>query len=323
MLLKVAEVQVGSRDNLDILNGTCMLLDEGSHRTFVTERLASKLKLRITGKEQVSLATFGTDRSSGARTLPKTCLTILTTGAPVEIEALVIPDIAPPITNYDYSGLKQFDHLRNIQLVKRPRTEQLHINILLGADYYWRFVGDHTIRGESGPIAVSSNLGGYLISGPTSDSDSDRILSTLTLVNTVIVDGPPLCMDLSQYWKLESLGVTNEETLPYEEFDVGAYSDSIQFNGKQYVAKFPWKKDHDPLPTNYAVTRARTRSMVKKLSTDERLVYDRIIKDQLQRQFIEGVTITNVNRGHYLPHYGVAKDSVTTPSPENSKLLQL
>ena len=42
--------------------------------------------------------------------------------------------------------------------------ENFEISILIGADYYWTFVEDHTIRG-TGSTTAASKLG-YLLSGP-------------------------------------------------------------------------------------------------------------------------------------------------------------
>ena len=43
--------------------------------------------------------------------------------------------------------------------------ENFEISILIGADYYWTFVEDHTIRG-TGSTTAASKLGCLLLSGP-------------------------------------------------------------------------------------------------------------------------------------------------------------
>ncbi|XP_074651589.1 uncharacterized protein LOC141906245 [Tubulanus polymorphus] len=53
--------------------------------------------------------------------------------------------------------------------------------------------------------------------------------------------------------------------------------------------------------------------MVKRLDSETRYVYNRIIEDQLSRDFIERVHDDDETRGHYLPHHSVKKDSKTTP----------
>ena len=87
----------------------------------------------------------------------------------------------------------------------------------------------------------------------------------------------------------------------------------IERRQNHYFAKLPWQSDHAPLPTNHHISQTRTRRMVQKLPPDTLQVYDRVIKDQETRGFIERVTNDDETSGHYLPHHAVKKDSVTTP----------
>ena len=44
--------------------------------------------------------------------------------------------------------------------------EELEVDIMIGADYYWSIVQNHVVRGEPhGPVAVRTRLG-YVLSGP-------------------------------------------------------------------------------------------------------------------------------------------------------------
>ena len=39
-----------------------------------------------------------------------------------------------------------------------------------------------------------------------------------------------------------------------------------------YIARFPWRMHHSPLPTNYSVAEHRTRQLVRKLATKPKLL---------------------------------------------------
>ena len=80
------------------------------------------------------------------------------------------------------------------------------------------------------------------------------------------------------------------------------------------VVKFPWKEDHAPLPSNYEVCKRRTRSLARRLANTPKLMvtYDKIIKDQEKRGFVEKVNPASNLPVHYLPHHHVKKDSVIT-----------
>ena len=41
----------------------------------------------------------------------------------------------------------------------------MNVDILIGCQNYWDFIGYKQIRGESGPVAIASRLG-FVLSGP-------------------------------------------------------------------------------------------------------------------------------------------------------------
>ena len=40
-----------------------------------------------------------------------------------------------------------------------PRDRNMPVSILVGADFYYDIVTDTTVRGEEGPVALSSRIG--------------------------------------------------------------------------------------------------------------------------------------------------------------------
>ncbi|XP_063418161.1 uncharacterized protein LOC134700945 [Mytilus trossulus] len=117
-------------------------------------------------------------------------------------------------------------------------------------------------------------------------------------------------LNLERFWELESLGAdsntTDGETVDFKETD---QKSAIEFREHKYIAKLPWKPDHEPLPTN--VTKRRTENVIRKLSEDPKMlkVYGQIIKDQERRGFIEKVKDFNISKGivQYIPHHPVKK----------------
>ncbi|CAB3979520.1 Hypothetical predicted protein [Paramuricea clavata] len=69
---------------------------------------------------------------------------------------------------------------------------------------------------------------------------------------------------LERFWNLESIGILPDEITTHEDKFVKEYQDSsIRLVNGRYCAKLPWKPNHDPLPTNEAVARGRTRSTLQ------------------------------------------------------------
>ena len=190
------------------------------------------------------------------------------------------------------------------------REENFEISLLIGADHYWDFIEDHIIRGN-GPTAMQSKLG-YLLSGPLPTVQKP-------LSNTNILHTCTTCNEEDQqenFWNVESTDITNPKETDtgflqqYQKSSISREPDG------GYTAKFPWKYDHAPLPTNYAVCERRTRSLARRLKQVPELLekYNNIIAEQERRGFIEKIHSSAFSKHtHYIPHHAVQKASSTTP----------
>ncbi|XP_071152313.1 uncharacterized protein [Mytilus edulis] len=149
-----------------------ILFDEGAQRSFITEELAEKLKLKPTGTESVNLSGFGDNaNSTKIRHLSTGLVYLITTEGKLPIRVLIVPEIAVPMRTYVRQAAK-LTYLSGIELA-HPVTadENFEISILIGADYFWSIVQNDIIRGE-GPTAVQSKIG-YLLSGTLHSHNSD------------------------------------------------------------------------------------------------------------------------------------------------------
>ena len=108
--------------------------------------------------------------------LPVTTIEIETTnGELIPVATLIVPTLATPIQNVIPIALSAIPHLHGLKPVTSDKNYT--IPVLIGADYYWKFVQDTIIRGD-GPTAQESKLG-YLLSGPLSHSLSQAATSIL------------------------------------------------------------------------------------------------------------------------------------------------
>jgi len=84
----------------------------------------------------------------------------------VEISALNCLTICSPLP----SKVKvDYPHLEGLQLADSLDDSYGTIDILIGTDHYWDVVTGETVRGDSGPTAVSSKFG-WLLSGALRES---------------------------------------------------------------------------------------------------------------------------------------------------------
>jgi len=79
------------------------------------------------------------------------------------------------------------DHLQELQLANPvTKSNNFFISLLIGADYYWQFMGDHIVRGD-GPTAMQSKLG-YLLSGPLVIPSTSTTNTSVFHISTLVAD---------------------------------------------------------------------------------------------------------------------------------------
>ena len=160
-LLKTAITEVSS---YTIAEGH-ILFDEGAQRSFIMQQLADELHLQPTSHETISVSLFGAQVSPSRSLAVAAMFVHALDGTRLQISVLIVPKLAAPIRNSVRTHLHTVPYFKSLPLA-HPVTgdENFDISILIGADYYWQFIEDHTVRGN-GPTAVKSKLG-YLLSGP-------------------------------------------------------------------------------------------------------------------------------------------------------------
>ena len=313
VLLKTAIATVASKSYACEAN---VLFDEGSQSSFITEDVAKKLQLESHGKESLSISGFG-DKERRVRHLDYSFVYLKTSTETLPIKVLIVPEISVPLKTYT-KQMHAIPYLKGLHLAHPvTNSDDFTIELLIGADFYWSIVQDEVIRGD-GPTAIKSKIG-YLLSGPLNAyTESVPTPIPVSMMNVLTMHQREE-IDIERFWKVESMGVEEmSKTSDYDEYLNTYQETSIKHESGQYVAKLPWKEDHEPLPTNEQISRKRTINVIHRLQKDPALLdtYSEIINEQEKRGFIEKVPPNEIdtdNRVHYIPHHPVKKDSVTTP----------
>ena len=158
-----------------------VLFDTGSQRSFVTESVRKKLK-------QWFFKSF-------ERTITRLKKTILykikikgNKGLYIFIEAVLCPKICSPITNQKYNFAKNnYDHLRNIKLLKHSEGDSTSIDLLIGNDFFYSFINGNISKGQkSEPTAIENYLGGFILSGAFIDKNTNKE-SSINLSSTHVL----------------------------------------------------------------------------------------------------------------------------------------
>jgi len=146
--------------------------------------MVKELGISPTSSANISLASFSTASRKPQR-LPVTTIEIETTNGELIPVSTLVPTIAAPIQNAIPIALSSMPQLQGLELAY-PVTSNKNftISILIGVDYYWKFVQDMIIRGD-GAIAQESRLC-YLLSGPLPCSLSQSAASILLQMSSTV-----------------------------------------------------------------------------------------------------------------------------------------
>ena len=169
-----------------------LILDSGSHRSYVTERIRKSLCLKSMGKKLVSIATFGSEEPEERECHVVNLGIHLKDSATCELAMLTVPIICDnfvpvPVTlcleNYPHLNSFRSDDLAHHSLAGAPE-------VLIGSDHYWQLVTGTVVRGSDGPVAIQTKLG-WVLTGPVSVSDGSQVLASMAtfLLKTNSADG--------------------------------------------------------------------------------------------------------------------------------------
>ena len=290
-------------------------MDSGSQKSYLTQRMKDSLSLPVIGKQHLAIAAFGSSRGE-----PKQCevvrLAVRTKyGGNQELDLFVVPHICDPLTTQTVNICsKMYSHLTQLDLADITQEETLEVDMLIGSDFYWEFVTGEIIRGQSGPVAVSTTLG-WVLSGPAGKTGQRNSTVSLVTTHTLRVEGitnKELDSTLRSFWELESLGIQSPNHDPVSD----QFTNTIQMKGGRYEVSLPWREYHDPLPDNYDLSHKRLYGLLRRLKQNPAILheYDAIIQDQLKRGIVEVVEDLKdtPKMTHYLPHHAVIRQDKKT-----------
>ena len=321
ILLQTARVSIHNPNLPDTPLEVRLLLDGGSQKSYLSERARDLLNLKSYGEQSLSIATFGSlRRTKKVCPIVNVCLTLK--GYPkMSLSLYVVPTICEPLTEQPIADcIQAYPHLLGLDLADSPSpTNGLPVDLLVGADYYWKIVTGNVCRGEGGPTAIHTKLG-WVLSGPSSQGNSENSLVNLSVTHVLHIGTDPstdyaLDNQLSTFWDLESFGVAENKGSVLEEFE-----ERIRFTGERYEVSLPWKTSNAPLSPNYTLCEDRLKGLLRRLKQNPEVMreYDSTIQGQLQQGIVELAKAPNENDNskrvvHYLPHHAVIrKDKDTT-----------
>ncbi|XP_043654518.1 uncharacterized protein LOC122620904 isoform X3 [Drosophila teissieri] len=286
------------------------LIDSGSEGTFISEKLATRIKLpcqtvrtRITGLNQTSTGVSQRMCHFQMGTAAKPMLKIDTT-------ALVLPNLAGnlPTSSIDRSILGR---LPNIPLADPLFFQPSQIDLLIGADILPSVLLSGLKPNLCGSLLGQETIFGWILTGPVSTATS-RVSSFTTKIS--IESEPTMETLLTKFWEVEDLPckvVKESDNLCKENFA----RTTIRSRDGKYVVSLPFKDaEHINLGHSRSFALAQFLRNETSLKRDPILkdTYDSVIKEYIDLGHMKPVPPNTDTVNFYLPHHAVFKPESTT-----------
>lgn len=316
--LKTATIYIyGESERIKVL----CLIDGGSQRTFVSKKLVKRLRMMYLGAEWIAIGTFGSIRVSRPKLFARRKVYFggIHPGAElISLDALEEEELCSEML-YISTELGEELFQKGLQLaddrIAMKDSTLNEVSLLIGADYSARILTYHTIRHNSGTIALSSRLGSF-IQGPTGTPTAQGLPTVALIMKTIYSEdlGP----DLQAFFDLEHLGISDDgvkgkDDDPLERFD----NEGIKMTSEgHYESQLPWiPEKKEQLKSNYTQAKKRLFKMMEKLrgKMQQLQTYDSILKEYEKEGFITKISPeTSSFPQFYLPHHPVIREQSST-----------
>ena len=160
-----------------------MILDSGSHKTYITEKLAKSLKLKLSPLEKVTVATFRSDKAKLIKYRPTKLQLALRDGSLMPVEANVVPHITGKLSriplNTEDPFLKNEGWEAKLADSLPIDSELTSVDLLIDNDYYFDLLIPKKMEFGSGLFKLGWILGGRYLT--TTDPTSVPSLLVCTM----------------------------------------------------------------------------------------------------------------------------------------------
>ena len=306
IFLQSAEVKASSMDD-KFQKTVYIILDSGSQKSYITERVSKDLHLRKNSYEHLSILHFGSRKPKKVKSA-KTTLKLLTLeGQHLEIEANIVPALSGkfnkmPPPKCDAKTLGKYTLADNY----KEGDQNQSIDILLGSDYYPDILKQGQKKLKSG-LHLINTVFGYVVTGKVKDttySHDQGVTPSLFVYNPMDSDIYPSVLPcetksgdheptLSDLYKLETIGIMDTNVTKKDD-DTRAmenFKKNVRYiqEEQRYEIAWPWKDDTPVLYNNYGQALGRLTSTYNSLQKQPELLdkYDSILRMQLERGMIE------------------------------------
>lgn len=291
-----------------------LLIDNGSHRTFITSNLSKKLKLRPIRKESLLVYTFG-QRSPLQKIYDVVRVELCNIKNPKQkiiVDALVTPYISETNLKSPCGNIRSFMIENNFQMADSHSTSDTKVEILIGCDH---IVNTGKFIKLNSSLVLNETLFGFTVMGKYGKFSNTCSSNAVVFKLGVHFANEDINNCLKQFWKLESLGITDDnEQMSKKDLElVKGFEDNLKFIDNRYETGLIWRDNCDLESSNFDIAKRRFFNLSNKLRKNDWLMdnYRSVFSDQLDKNIIEECN-DNTDCGYFMPHSAVIKPSSTS-----------
>ena len=307
ILLKTAKAAVVLNDKTVIAN---IFFDEGSQRSYIRAGFANELGLKPESYELLSVSSFGGNVTK--QNYPVTTIGLDTPSGIELVKVLVSDEIVQPLNQSGCSILKTNPRFHDFKFANDFNGDSFEVDILIGADAAYRFLG--AIDTRVNDMFIQTSKFGSIVSGPLpatkpsianhaklqevptfhtsatqsnngSDSTSPGPFpSSFSITN--VIDNIELSIQFERLLQSQSVNYDHEKQTANQ--FINNYQQQIEFRDGQYFAPLPWKADHPPLPSNLELCKRRLTQVTSRLNKLGLMKqYCKVMEEHLTKGYIE------------------------------------
>ncbi|XP_075163072.1 uncharacterized protein LOC142235697 [Haematobia irritans] len=306
ILLRTALVQIEIRGELFTARA---LIDPGSQRTFVSEKL---MKLLQIPSKTAQFEIFGIGgKNQTANKECEICLYSYRFDLKFSVNAIVLPKVTQRLPAISFT-IPNSQQLRDIDLADPYFNEAAQIDLVLGNDSE-RFINIEGVKKNvCGNTSAYNTVFGWVLSGPMK---SETVHSFTT--NVVTSDAPSLDRILRKFWEIEEIPQSKplSDDAKYCE-ELYAKTTTRNEDGR-YIVRLPFSKDFPDsvyLGSSRFFALGQLKRIEQSLSkdTDLQTQYNSVLEEYLSLGHMEETTNVEITsngkfNSFYLPHHAVVR----------------
>ncbi|XP_075150331.1 uncharacterized protein LOC142224446 [Haematobia irritans] len=306
ILLRTALVQIEHRGELFTIRA---LIDPGSQRTFLSERIRDILRIPY---RKASFDIFGIGEQKISSN--KECELVLFSSRynlRIPITAIVLPKVTQRLPSVSFSVSCPSD-LREIDLADPSFNKSSHIDLILGNDSEKLLNIDGIKRNICGEASAYNTVFGWVLSGPMR---AERVQTFTTHVHPS--ENSSLNEILQKFWDLEEIP-TSHPVSDEDHYCEELYRNTtVRGSDGRYTVRLPFKKEFSEsmhLGSSRFIALGQLSRMEQSLSKNPELQvqYTAVLDEYLSMNHMEETSCEEVFSdgkffSFYLPHHAVVR----------------